>query len=105
MPEKLKVEEAVVKTDDIRADLTKKEEEAEAGLMESPDHPAAAVDAEEDEDEVGKPKEEADTEAAPAQPVNEWEQLDMVCPLATKLQNFFFSFSHVIKTNISEVSE
>ncbi|KAF6725459.1 DNA repair protein complementing XP-G cells-like [Oryzias melastigma] len=77
VPEKLKVEEAVVKTDDIRADLTKKEEEAEAGLMESPDRPAAAVDAEEDEDEVGEPKEEADTEAAPAQPVNEWEQLDM----------------------------
>ncbi|RVE74444.1 hypothetical protein OJAV_G00021690 [Oryzias javanicus] len=74
VPEKLKVE---VKTDEIRADLTKKEEEAETGLSEGPDRPAAAVDAEEDEEEVGEPKEEADTEAAPAQPVNEWEQLDM----------------------------
>uniref|UniRef100_A0A3P9JET5 ERCC excision repair 5, endonuclease n=1 Tax=Oryzias latipes TaxID=8090 RepID=A0A3P9JET5_ORYLA len=83
VPEELKVEDAVVKTaekrppDEICADQTKKEEEAEAVGIEGTNRPAAAVDAEEDEDEEGKLKEEADTKAAPALAVNEWEQLDM----------------------------
>lgn len=110
VPEELKVEDTVVKTaekrppDEICADQTKKEEEAEAAGIEGTDRPAAAVDAEGDEDEEGKLKEEADTKAAPALAVNEWEQLDMVCSLTGNLQNIFFvSLSDVIRTNISEV--